>query len=595
MRQLSSRSRTPVPRAQRAQIDPGQLEITGRLFHESSEQPDRFHEHLREIEELLGTDELVNQLQLLADYTCHEVEELLALEAEEPEAEVTSLRPSPRWALTVMPKQCQKILHREKVWEIRGQSCKKHLRERICIAESGSGMLVGEMTIRESIKVTREELEANVDLHQIEDLSILRYSNIYAWVIEDVVAYPERVPHKGSRAAWVDLQPAPRRAECCNESCRFGLKKHSLRGAPYTRPKDGVSFEHCFFCSAEAFESALKEQSGQQVKRYLTRQAKADPERHLEALQRIRDMRGENMVKRFASQGAGRKAKRESKPIASWNDSLAFRQPALRESDAAHEAFRVKQQKQDARLQKKFPSIYQKDAREEACWAPARSLAFRKWCLENSWRMCSCCGRMVPQVFRASHATGTATKSSELPACGHCKSGGAKGYWAPSPEDVPRPLRKLSSQVIEALRPFDIHTGGVFRPPNGYLVHNDMMTFSFKKSSVEENLAKLSRRQRKRGEKALEYLLQSSAGSHYHRFWQLHHRFLRKRARAIARGEIWAGASVKRLPTNFIETVGLECALWPHPILDRRHDGNLREVTGCTKTASPPQSASGGG
>ena len=195
---------------------------------------------------------------------------------------------------------------------------------------------------------------------------------------------------------------------------------------------------------------------------------------------------------------------------------------------------------------------------------PPRAAAFRTWCLEDSWRACSKCRRMVPQPFQASHAKGSAKRDPQFPACSHCKSAGSQGYWAPTPEDVPRKLRKLSVRIIEALRPFDVHTGGTFRAPNGYLVHSDMMQFSFKRISVEDALAKLSKRERRRGEKALLYLLRSRSPSAYARFWQLHHRFLDSRHRAIQRGETWSGAPVKRLPANFIETVGLECALWPH-------------------------------
>ena len=204
------------------------------------------------------------------------------------------------------------------------------------------------------------------------------------------------------------------------------------------------------------------------------------------------------------------------------------------------------------------------DARNEALWMSPRALAFQKWCLEDAWRMCAKCGRMVPQKFQAKHARGKAKAPPQLPACGYCKSAGASGYWAPSPGDVPRSLRKLSPEVIEALRPFDIHVGGVLRAPNGYLRHNDMMRFSFKKTSTLDNLAKLPRKQRERGEKALEYLLGPGSTSSYARFWRLHERFLRQRARAIDREEIWAGAPVKRMPANFIETLGLKCALWPH-------------------------------
>ncbi|CAE7436900.1 unnamed protein product, partial [Symbiodinium sp. CCMP2456] len=67
-----------------------------------------------------------------------------------------------------------------------------------------------------------------------------------------------------------------------------------------------------------------------------------------------------------------------------------------------------------------------------------------------------------------------------------------------------------------------------------------------------------------RAEKALEYLLRDDSGSHYGHFWHLHHKTLGQRERAIRRGDIWRGTPAKRLPSNFIETVGIECALWPH-------------------------------
>ncbi|CAE7403322.1 unnamed protein product, partial [Symbiodinium sp. CCMP2456] len=91
-----------------------------------------------------------------------------------------------------------------------------------------------------------------------------------------------------------------------------------------------------------------------------------------------------------------------------------------------------------------------------------------------------------------------------------------------------------------------------------------MMRFSFKSSAVEDNIAKLPKTQRERAEKALECLLRDDSGSHYGHFWQLHHKTLGQRERAIRRGDIWRGTPAKRLPSNFIETVGIECALWPH-------------------------------
>ena len=474
---------------------------------------------------------------------------------------------SPRWALTIKPRWCRKILDGSKVWEIRGQNCKKHLHERICIAESGTKKLLGEMTIRKSFKITREDLEANRHLHRIDDLSIITYANIYAWVLEDVEAYEEPRPYSRRQGSidWVDLRPPPEQEPCQNPDCCFGLTKQNARAMAYARAQDGISFQHCVFCSRDAFRAALQERNGcgrRKIRRWLSQLRNIDGDRHDRALERIQHEHGTEMVECLCSKKP--KERRTKSTITTWETSLAYRQPAVRSSEAARQAFETTEQRATKRLQRKFPALYKEGMRDKTEWMPPRAAAFEKWCRDNSWQMCSCCGRLVPQAFRSKHANGKAVSSSELPACGHCKSNGATGYWAPTPEDVPKRLRKLTAQAVEALRPLDLHTGGTVRAPNGYLVHNDMMRFSFKTSSVEENIAKLPRKQKERAQKALEYLLGEHSNSYYVHFWQLHEKCLRTRKRAIQRGDIWSGTPAKRLPTNFIETVGIECALWPH-------------------------------
>ena len=430
-------------------------------------------------------------------------------------------------------------------------------------------MLLGEMTVRDSFKITREDLEANRHLHGIEDLRIITYGNIYACVLENAEAYGEPVPYSRSAGsiAWVDLHPAAGEETCQNPDCCFGATKKGIRGKAYARAHDEVRFRHCVFCSEEAFRAALTEYKGRPIRRLLGQLKRTSVDRYGRALEQIRQQHGPEMAERFAPKQPTERARKSGgrkKSVTSWETSLEYRQPALRASETARRAFEITEQRADARLQRKFPSLYAEGARSTRDWMPPRAAAFQKWCQEDSWQMCSCCGRMVPQAFRAKHATGKAGSACELAACGHCKSNGATGYWAPAPADVPRRLRKLSAEAVEALRPFDIHTGGTMRAPNGYLVHNDMIRFSFKTTAVENNIAKLPRKQRERAEKALEYLLRDDSGSYYGRFWQLHHKSLRKRENAIRRGEIWGGTPAKRLPTTFIETIGIECALWPH-------------------------------
>ena len=470
--------------------DPEQPETTALLFRARQENPSAFQDQLQEIGLIFGDEELARQLELLEEYT-HEqtapaeasgsspVEAAAAQQASPADVSPNGSKRaerSPRWALTIRPPWCRKILDGSKVWEIRGQNCKKHLHERICIAESGTGMLLGEMTIRDSFKITREDLEANRHLHGIEDLRIITYGNIYAWVLENAEAYEEPVPYSRSAGsiAWVDLRPATGEEACQNPDCCFGPTKKGVRGKAFARAGDEVRFRHCVFCSEEAFRAALADYKGQPIRRLLGQLRRTSADRHGRALEQIRQQHGPEMAERFAPKQPTERARKSGgrkKSVTSWETSLEHRQPALRASETARRAFEITEQRADARLQRKFPSLYAEGARSTKDWMPPRAAAFHKWCQEDSWQMCSCCGRMVPQAFRAKHATGKAGSASELAACGHCKSNGATGYWAPTPADVPRRLRKLSAEAVEALRPFDIRTGGTMRAPNGYLVH----------------------------------------------------------------------------------------------------------------------------
>ena len=516
-----------------------------------------FLQKIQEIHDSLGPEEMDKQIRLL----------------ENPFAK-RHTKDAPRYALTVLPEYCHKILHENKTWEIRGQKCAKHLNERICVAESGSGMLVGEMVISESRLITRQELEENPDKHQIENLSLVRYKNIYAWTVTDVEAYAQPRPYERPTGAvnWVDLQyftsGKSAALQCANEECTFGMSARKTRGKPYTCSTTGTAFDRCIFCSKDAFIAAMKDHSGQTIRRALDRLKKKDVLVYNRAQEVIRDVHGQEMVSKLGpSKRCRKKAKKEH---ASWAEVLQARKPQVhKKSNEAEAILQDIQKRQHDRLKRKFPSVCAEEAREVSEWMPPRSAAFRKWCLWDSWQMCSECSRMVPTDYRRSHAKGTAKGDPQIKACSHCKSNAAQGYWAPTPEDVPRRLRKLSAQTIEALRPLQIHPTfkKPFRAPHGYLVHADMMQFSFMPISVEEALTRLPRKERRRGEKALSYLKRSDGTpdtSSYVDFWRMHQKFLRHRERAIERGDIWADAPVKRMPANFIETAGLECALWPH-------------------------------
>jgi len=120
-----------------------------------------------------------------------------------------------------------KILDEDKTWEIRGEPCWK--REKICIAQSKSGTIVGEATIVDCLKVGLQPERGtfkpwlhkrnyiwsptNVAKHHIKKTSTVKDPKIYAWVLQDAKRYAKPVPYKhkiGHR--WVKLSAAERRA-----------------------------------------------------------------------------------------------------------------------------------------------------------------------------------------------------------------------------------------------------------------------------------------------------------------------------------------------------------------------------------------------
>ena len=438
---------------------------------------------LDEMERILGPDEATDQMSLLCEYTCEQAAHLLREEQNQMRREQDS---GPGWALSVGSKWCDRIFTHGKSWEIRGCHCRKHLHERIAIARAGTGQLVGEVTIGESREVSWQELEAAVDLHHIQDLSVLRYKKPHAWVLQDVQAYVEPRPyvHPTGCVNWIPLRQT---------------------GARGRRPSDAKPSR------------------------------KTDPRRDA------------------SKKTSGRSA---------WEKLLERRQSSASYSTLQRDEYARAERARLARLARKFPTIYSRQP-EELGWMSMRARAFQNWCRFGCSSMCPVCDRMAPQPYRAGAKTKRPDCDATLVKCSHCKTESEQGYSVPKPEDVPRRLRRLRPEVVEALRPFTVHCGREERAMHGYAVHTDMLRFSFKKNTVEAALAGLAPVHRKRGEKALLYLLDAT-DSAYAKFWRLHHRFLYARRRRLRNGDIQQDSPVKRLPVNFLETVGLECALWPH-------------------------------
>ena len=346
---------------------------------------------------------------------------------------------------------------------------------------------------------------------------------------------------------------------CCFDSARPGNPR------PTWRPRGAASpTEACLFCKKEHLQ-----QQHSRRKQVITKALQAfrskDKAVYRAALEKVKEALGKKASEAY--RGKARKPARKGRSLRKWPELLALRRPALRL--AGQEAAQHGRAKAlDARrLQKKFPAVVAADAAGQKAWMSSRAQAFQKWCAEDAWRVCGSCRRLLPQTFQSKHVQGRGRAGPEAPACLHCKAsageGPQQGYWAPDPDEQPVPLRRLSSDVIEALRPLQVHTGPAERADHGYAVHTDVIRFSFKIWSVEEALWELPKKERKKGLAAHSFLL-ASPDSSYKNFALLHNKFLLARGQAIRRGEISFEDPVKRLPVNFLETVGLECAVWPH-------------------------------
>ncbi len=107
--------------------------------------------------------------------------------------------------LIIKPKWANLILQGEKSWEIRG--CNTSIRGPIAIIKSGTGMIYGTVELVDSIQVNLSTLTNNINLHCVEDLSVVKYPNPYAWVLKNPVPYDNPIPytHKQEVVIWANI------------------------------------------------------------------------------------------------------------------------------------------------------------------------------------------------------------------------------------------------------------------------------------------------------------------------------------------------------------------------------------------------------
>ncbi|CAK0885979.1 unnamed protein product [Prorocentrum cordatum] len=165
------------------------------------------------------------------------------------------------------------------------------------------------------------------------------------------------------------------------------------------------------------------------------------------------------------------------------------------------------------------------------------SKGLETWALRGSCGMCKECSVLQPRPMHEVDMFRDASEEISKSACRRCNA--SRKMFVPLPEQVPKKLRGLSDEAVEALMPIEMDVGpetrstDKFGRPNGY-----------------------RKKMRHRAKRALEYLL-SCEESSYKYFYDMHEKFLRKN------GEDAADRKRKR-PYHFLQEVGLECALWPH-------------------------------
>lgn len=95
-----------------------------------------------------------------------------------------------------------------KDWEIRG--CRTNKRGRIFLAQSGTGMIVGETNLVDCIELDEVDFKVNETHHKISENihhNKLPYPSTFAWVLQNTIKYEKPIPYEHHQGAviWVKI------------------------------------------------------------------------------------------------------------------------------------------------------------------------------------------------------------------------------------------------------------------------------------------------------------------------------------------------------------------------------------------------------
>ena len=167
----------------------------------------------------------------------------------------------------------------------------------------------------------------------------------------------------------------------------------------------------------------------------------------------------------------------------------------------------------------------------------------QNWCTEKSWSFCRKCGHLSLQKLLPSFCTSTPS-----PVDKKCKCGGGV-YSVPQVDDVPLPLRDLSSDNIRVLRPFDIHCGDYKCVVHRYRQRTGTFRVTWSALTVKEKIQAIEHQPRRlRLQRKFDFLM-AKHNSSYRKFVVL-------QPRGVAQPYTY---QIFTAP----EFQGVECALWP--------------------------------
>ena len=357
--------------------------------------------------------------------------------------------------------------------------------------------------------------------------------------------------------------------------CVYNLQQPGERGVYNSR---GGS-KKCVFCDDHAMRTACSNAAGRSNILGNLKKLRAvyeeKPHIYNSALLRVPDARREEIHKKVAAdtrpRAAARRERAKPKPAparaarTSWATALASRKRAWRPLTAAEAKKYKKRVKTDRkRVQQKFFEAHDIEAppaediadNDAGLPAPARSEQGRfveLWAKFGSWGICKDCRSLQPRCLEPIDCRRVAKPEIAPRACKACQNSKVS---IPKFEDIPQPLRALSKDAVQALRPLDIDSGPYRRAAYGYRVHSAMIRLAWAAESIPEKISQLPRDERRAARAAYEFLM-ASEESAYSDFAEKHSNFLRREGEEVAEQR-------RKRPLQFLETPGLENALWPN-------------------------------